>query len=79
MDTQVEKHRIADIATLEALYGLPAGASVKKEVAYIHPHYRTLIAASPFAVLATSGPEGVDTSRAAMRPDLSSSKTKRRC
>ncbi len=62
MDTMIDAHRIADIATLERLYGAPAGASVEKEVDYIHPHYRTLIAASPFFVLATGGPEGLDTS-----------------
>lgn len=62
MDTTIEAHRIADIATLERLYGAPAGASVQKEVNYIHPHYRTLIAASPFCVLATGGPAGLDTS-----------------
>jgi PPOX class probable FMN-dependent enzyme len=35
---------------------------VEKEINYIHPHYRAMIAASPFVVLATSGPEGLDTS-----------------
>src|SRR5687768_16448311 len=62
MDTIVEQHRINDVQTLEALYGAPSGAAVEKEVDYIHPHYRTLIAASPFVVLATSGPGGLDTS-----------------
>ncbi len=62
MDNMTEGHRIADIATLERLYGTPSGAAVEKEVAYIHPHYRTMIAASPFVVLATSGPDGLDTS-----------------
>lgn len=62
MDPMIDKHRIADIATLERLYGAPSGAAVEKEVDYIHPHYRTLIAASPFMVLATSGPDGLDTS-----------------
>lgn len=56
------EHRIADVAALEALYGMPAGASVEKEVDYLHPHYRAMIAVSPFVVLATSGPGGVDTS-----------------
>ena len=55
-------HRITDVAGLEALYGMPAGASVEKEVDYLHPHYQAMIAASPFVVLATSGPGGVDTS-----------------
>lgn len=62
MDNLTEEHRIADIATLERLYGVPAGAAVEKEIDYLHPHYRTLIAASPFVVLATSGPGGLDTS-----------------
>ena len=62
MDTVVDQHRISDIATLEALYGAPSGAAVEKEVDYIHPHYRAMIAASPFVVLATGGPDGLDTS-----------------
>ena len=62
MDSPVEEHRITDVAALERLYGAPAGAAVEKEISYIHPHYRAMIAASPFVVLATSGPEGLDTS-----------------
>jgi PPOX class probable FMN-dependent enzyme len=57
-----DAHRITDAATLENLYGKPAGAAVAKEVDYVHPHYQRMIAASPFVVLATSGPGGVDTS-----------------
>jgi PPOX class probable FMN-dependent enzyme len=59
LDTQ---YVIADADALERLYGLPAGAAVEKEVAYIHPHYRRMIEVSPFIVLATSGPGGLDTS-----------------
>lgn len=62
MDSINEEHRVTNIAALERLYGTPAGAAVVKEINYIHPHYRALIAASPFVVLATSGPEGLDTS-----------------
>ena len=62
MDTLIDPHRIADVATLERLYGAPSGPAVEKELDYIHPHYRTLIEASPFVVLATSGPDGLDTS-----------------
>jgi len=62
MDTFIDPHRIADVATLERLYGAPSGPAVEKELDYIHPHYRTLIEASPFVVLATSGPDGLDTS-----------------
>ena len=57
-----EEHRITDVATLERLYGAPSGAAVEKELDYIHPHYRRLIEASPFVVLATAGPDGLDTS-----------------
>ncbi len=53
---------ITTIAELEALYGQPGEPSLVKEVAYVTPHYRALIQASPFAVLATSGPQGLDCS-----------------
>jgi PPOX class probable FMN-dependent enzyme len=53
---------IATIAQLEAIYGLPNEASTVKEVDHITPHYRTFIELSPFATLATSGPEGLDCS-----------------
>lgn len=62
MNTHAEEHRIEDVATLERVYGLPSGPALEKEVGYIHPHYRKLIAASPFAVLATCGPDGMDVS-----------------
>lgn len=55
--------RIATIEALEELYSPPPNeASTVKEVASITPHYRALIEASPFAALATSGPEGLDCS-----------------
>jgi PPOX class probable FMN-dependent enzyme len=53
---------IRDEATLEALYGTASGAAVAKEIDYVHPHYAAMIAASPFMVLATSGPGGLDAS-----------------
>jgi PPOX class probable FMN-dependent enzyme len=62
MDTAPETHRITDAATLEKLYGVPTGAPVDKEIDYLHPHYQKLIAASPFFVLATGGPDGMDAS-----------------
>jgi hypothetical protein len=55
-------HSIQDIARLEALFGEPGDAALKKEVSWLHPHYQAMIAASPFAVLATCGPDGLDTS-----------------
>ncbi|MBM3597635.1 MAG: pyridoxamine 5'-phosphate oxidase family protein [Alphaproteobacteria bacterium] len=47
---------------LEAIYGQPREASIVKEVPNVTPHYRTMIEASPFAILATAGPEGLDCS-----------------
>jgi PPOX class probable FMN-dependent enzyme len=62
MDAIVNDHLIRDEATLEALYGLPSAGAVAKEIEYVHPHYASMIAASPFMVLATSGPGGLDAS-----------------
>lgn len=59
---------ITTVAELQALYGEPAEPSLVKEVDYVTPHYRALIEASPFAVLATSGPEGLDCSPRGDRP-----------
>jgi PPOX class probable FMN-dependent enzyme len=56
------RHQLTDIAALEAIYGAPIPASIRKEVDHIHPHYRKFIEAAPFAVLATSGPDGLDAS-----------------
>jgi len=49
-------------AELEAIYGQPLEAATVKEVNWITPHYRAYIEASPYAALATSGPEGLDCS-----------------
>lgn len=54
-----------DLDTLEALrerYGEPGLTSTAKVADHIHPLYRPYIEAAPFAVLATSGPQGLDTS-----------------
>src|SRR3979490_2409113 len=53
---------IATIGDLEAIYGQPNEASTLKVATRITPQYRTLIDKSPFAALATSGPEGLDCS-----------------
>jgi PPOX class probable FMN-dependent enzyme len=54
--------RITTLEQLEALYGQAGEASIVKVAARLTPDYRALIAASPFAALATVGPEGVDCS-----------------
>jgi PPOX class probable FMN-dependent enzyme len=56
------KPTITTLAQLESLFGVPGEASLKKEIDHLHPLYRRLIEASPFAVLATSGPDGLDAS-----------------
>jgi PPOX class probable FMN-dependent enzyme len=53
---------IATIDQLEAIYGQPNEASTVKVADHITPHYRALIERSPFAALATCGPEGLDCS-----------------
>ena len=53
---------ITTIAKLEAIYGQPGVASIVKVADHVTPHYRALIDGSPFVVLATSGPEGLDCS-----------------
>jgi PPOX class probable FMN-dependent enzyme len=62
MDSISSDNLIRDEATLNALYGESSAGAIAKEVDYIHPHYRAMIEASPFMVLATSGPEGLDAS-----------------
>jgi PPOX class probable FMN-dependent enzyme len=53
---------VSDLATLEALFGAVGEASIRKEVPSLHPVYRRWVEAAPFAVLATSGPGGLDAS-----------------
>lgn len=62
MDAMVDDDLIRDEAALTALYGESSAGAIAKEIEYIHPHYRAMIEASPFMVLATSGPEGLDCS-----------------
>ncbi len=62
MDMIARDHLIRDEATLEALYGEASAGAIAKEIDYIHPHYRAMIDASPFVVLSTSGPGGLDCS-----------------
>ena len=55
-------NQIKSEAELDALYDAPVPTSILKEVDRITDDYRKLIEASPFAILATSGPEGLDCS-----------------
>src|SRR5437899_11286804 len=53
---------ISTIDQLEAIYGFPNDASTVKVADRVTPPYRLLIEKSPFAALATCGPEGLDCS-----------------
>lgn len=53
---------ITTVAELEALYASPNATSIAKEVDRILAPHAAMIAASPFCVLATMGPKGIDCS-----------------
>jgi PPOX class probable FMN-dependent enzyme len=53
---------IATIEQLEAIYGQTNDASTVKVADRVTPSYRVMIEKSPFAALATVGPEGLDCS-----------------
>jgi uncharacterized protein len=57
-----DPHAVTTVAQLETIYGQPVIGSILKELPVINAAYRALIEASPFCVLATSGPEGLDAS-----------------
>ncbi len=53
---------IDTLEQLQALYGVPHERSLRKELTYLSAPYQALVAASPFVVLATHGPDGLDCS-----------------
>lgn len=53
---------ITGLDALDALYAGVDERSIVKVTDHVHPMYRAWIEASPFAVLSTVGPEGVDAS-----------------
>jgi len=61
-ETHDDPFRIRDTAALAALYGAPGETSIAREASSLHPVYRAIVEAAPFAVLATHGPEGLDAS-----------------
>ncbi|MFN3571020.1 MAG: pyridoxamine 5'-phosphate oxidase family protein [Polaromonas sp.] len=62
MTLPTETYTITSAGQLTALFGEVGDASLRKEVDFVHPAYRAMIEASPFAVLATAGPDGLDAS-----------------
>jgi hypothetical protein len=57
-----DDHAITTVEELEALYGAPVPRSLIKEIGFISEHYRAFIEASPFMIIASIGPEGLDCS-----------------
>ena len=60
--TPERPHVVETQAELEALLGPVGEASLRKESPTLHPHYQAMVQASPFAVLSTVGPGGLDAS-----------------
>jgi PPOX class probable FMN-dependent enzyme len=58
----MSEHLITDLPSLEALFGPVAAPSIAKETDHLHPLYARWIEHARFALLATSGPNGVDVS-----------------
>lgn len=56
------EHRITSEAELDAIYGEVVPAARIKELPVVIDEVRRLLEASPFVVLATAGPEGLDCS-----------------
>ena len=54
--------RITTIEGLEAHYGQVNPRAIDKEQDHLTDHYRALVEASPFVLVATVGPEGLDCS-----------------
>ena len=53
---------LTTVEELEAIYGVTNDASTVKVADHVTPLYRVFIEKSPFAALATIGPEGIDCS-----------------
>ncbi len=53
---------LTTIEQLEKIYGQPHERAINKEITFVNEDYRAFIEFSPFVVLATTGPEGLDCS-----------------
>jgi PPOX class probable FMN-dependent enzyme len=61
--TEFAKDEVIDsVEQLRELYGQPMERALTKELDHVNPLYQQFIEKSPFAVIASVGPEGVDTS-----------------
>jgi PPOX class probable FMN-dependent enzyme len=55
-----DSHIVLDEAALLKLYDVPREASLLKEADHLTPEYQAMVAASPFLVMGTAGPKGLD-------------------
>lgn len=62
MTEQQDRFVVRSMEELSAMFGPVGDVSIRKETTYVTPEYAAMIAASPFVVLATAGPEGLDVS-----------------
>lgn len=60
--TGLNRGEIDSLDSLAALFGPVQEASRRKEVTTLPPVYQDMVRASPFCVLATTGPDGMDAS-----------------
>ena len=62
MDGMHDGNLLKDAAALRELYGEASEGAIAKEIDHVNGPYRAMIEASPFMVMATSGPDGLDVS-----------------
>src|SRR5215831_20617307 len=53
---------VSSAAELDAMYPAPMSTSIRKVTRSLTPAYRAMVEASPFVVIATMGPRGLDCS-----------------
>jgi predicted pyridoxine 5'-phosphate oxidase superfamily flavin-nucleotide-binding protein len=61
---------IRTLEELDALYDVPVPTSIIKEIDHLTPLHCEYVAASPFVLIASSGPDGLDCSPAATLPEF---------
>jgi PPOX class probable FMN-dependent enzyme len=54
------KQIVSSEAELDEIYGAPVPLAITKEIDHISDHYRAFIEKSPFVIIASSGPDGLD-------------------
>jgi PPOX class probable FMN-dependent enzyme len=58
MSQTIGRQRITSLSTLRELFGTPSERAVNKDLGHLDAHGHAFIQRSPFALLATSGPDG---------------------